>query len=364
MVHFWLRHETKPLEKRTLFPPETARSLLEAGFKVTVERSPDRCFKDEEYEAVGCTMAETNSWATECPADAVVAGLKELPESDDPLVHGHIMFAHCFKEQHGWKELLQRFDKGHGKLWDLEFLTHENGRRVAAFGFSAGFVGMAVGLLSWCDQQTPAGTPKIDLDYCDTFDDLVKFVRGHMERVAPGRLPRAMIIGALGRVGSGATSCALKCGIPEADLARWDMAETKKGGPFPEILDYDVLVNCIYLTGPTAPFITMDMLKEKKDRKVSVVVDVSCDYTSPYNPLPIYHSSTSFQQPTVRVLEREDGMPPVDVVAIDHLPSLVPRESSDEFADAMLPHLLQFPDSDVWKRALDLYEKKIALSRK
>lgn len=50
--------------------------------------------------------------------------------------------------------------------------------------------------------------------------------------------------------------------------------------------------------------------------------------------------------------------PHVDVIAIDHLPSLVPSESSKEFVDALLPHLLQFPASPVWEGALRLFEEK------
>ena len=30
-------------------------------------------------------------------------------------------------------------------------------------------------------------------------------------------------------------------------IAEWDLDETKLGGPFKEILDYDILVNCILL---------------------------------------------------------------------------------------------------------------------
>jgi len=30
-------------------------------------------------------------------------------------------------------------------------------------------------------------------------------------------------------------------------IAEWDLDETKAGGPFKEILEYDILVNCILL---------------------------------------------------------------------------------------------------------------------
>ena len=32
------------------------------------------------------------------------------------------------------------------------------------------------------------------------------------------------------------------------DIVKWDMDETAKGGPFQEILDVDIFVNCIYLS--------------------------------------------------------------------------------------------------------------------
>lgn len=47
--HLWLRAETKPMEHRAALTPSTAKELLDAGFKITVERSDQRIFDDEEY---------------------------------------------------------------------------------------------------------------------------------------------------------------------------------------------------------------------------------------------------------------------------------------------------------------------------
>jgi hypothetical protein len=77
----------------------------------------------------------------------IILGLKELPEDDFPLSHTHVYFGHCYKNQEGWKDLLSRFHRGNGRLWDLEFLLDDNGKRVAAFGRSAGFIGMAIGIM-------------------------------------------------------------------------------------------------------------------------------------------------------------------------------------------------------------------------
>jgi saccharopine dehydrogenase (NAD+, L-lysine forming) len=49
--HLWLRCETKPLEHRAALSPNTAKILVDAGFKVFVERDQQRIFDDSEYEA-------------------------------------------------------------------------------------------------------------------------------------------------------------------------------------------------------------------------------------------------------------------------------------------------------------------------
>jgi saccharopine dehydrogenase (NAD+, L-lysine-forming) len=80
------------------------------------------------------------------------------------------------------------------------------------------------------------------------------------------------------------------------------MAETAKGGPFQEILEVDIFVNCIYLASKIPSFITQEqIIAAGKRRQLSVVVDVSCDTTNPFNPIPIYKVNTTFSEPTVAV---------------------------------------------------------------
>ena len=55
------------------------------------------------------------------------------------------MFGHAYKGQPDGQKLLSRFAAGGGILYDLEYLTDETGRRVAAFGYWAGFAGAAFG---------------------------------------------------------------------------------------------------------------------------------------------------------------------------------------------------------------------------
>ena len=44
-VHLWVRHETRETERRTPLIPADARRLVDLGFTVTVERSPQRIFE-------------------------------------------------------------------------------------------------------------------------------------------------------------------------------------------------------------------------------------------------------------------------------------------------------------------------------
>lgn len=106
----------------------------------------------------------------------------------------------------------------------------------------------------------------------------------------------------------------------------WDREHTAKGGPFPELLHQDILVNAIYLNPALrlSPFLTKGMIDHSTDRTLSVFSDVSCDVTNPHSVFPIYDHLTSFANPTICVAEKPV---PLEVIAIDHLPSLVPRFS-------------------------------------
>ena len=166
-------------------------------------------------------MVEWNTWP-QAPLSDPIIGLKELPPNDtSALPHTHIMFAHCYKEQGGWIDVLQRWDEGQpsGMLYDLEFLQDESGRRVAAFGYHAGFAGAAVGALALVKQVESEGE-KERLGVLKPYpneDELINYVKGEMGRVEAklGRKPRALVIGALGRCGRGAVDFFKAAGFEE-----------------------------------------------------------------------------------------------------------------------------------------------------
>jgi saccharopine dehydrogenase (NAD+, L-lysine forming) len=289
-------------------------------------------------------------------------GLKELPEDSFTLKHTHVQFAHCFKNQGGWQDVLSRFSLGGGTLLDLEFLTDDSGRRVAAFGYHAGYAGAALAIEAWAWQiNNPSSKSFPGVKPYANQDLLRDDVRSRMAEgeAKAGHKPRVLVIGALGRCGSGAVDLCREAGIPEDSILKWDMAETAKGGPFTEIVESDIFVNCIYLSSPIPPFLNDESLASPS-RRLRVVCDISCDTTNPHNPIPIYTENSTFSAPTLPV--KVPNEPPLTVISIDHLPSLLPRESSEAFSLALLPSLLQLKDrgsSTVWKQAEQLFKDKV-----
>lgn len=348
MTHLWVRAEQRPNEERAGLTPEGAAALIAAGIKVTVEESSVRAIPLRGYMDAGCAIAAENSWPN-APLDAIIFGLKELPEDGTPLPHRHIMFGHAFKGQYSGKALLERFKAGGGTLYDLEYLVDETGRRVAAFGYWAGYAGAAVTLKAWATQQRgalcgPVGVYK-------NKDALIADLGGELDALNADR-PRAIVIGALGRVGTGAADLCEAMGV---DVTKWDMAETSTGGPFPQILEHDLFLNCILARPGTPVFVPREALTA--DRRLTAIGDVACDPDSDYNPVPVYDRATDWDAPALRVADN----PVLDVMAIDNLPSMLPLESSQDYAAQLLPSLLTLTDltAGVWGRAEGTFREHV-----
>lgn len=341
--HLWMRHEARATERRAPIVPADVRRLVASGLRVTVERSPQRVFEIEDYAEAGAEVAQTGSWP-EAPEDAYVLGIKELPDEPGSLRHRHIYFAHAFKGQSDAAYTLDRFREGGGRLYDVEYLTDERGHRVVAFGYWAGYVGAALGALQL------AGTLKWPLTPTDkpTLD---------AQLVGAG-LPMdtsTVVTGARGRSGTGATDALTIAGL---EAGRWDRAESRAYDPA-RLLEHDLLVNCVVTTVPTTPFVTSDDLS--RTRRLHLISDVTCDVTSATNMLPVNRAITAWEDPVRRISDESGRW--LDVIAIDNLPSLVPREASQTFSADLTPHLLGLADSPPvgpWQAAADAFDKAVA----
>lgn len=345
MTHLWVRAEERENEQRVGITPAGVSKLMAAGMQVTVEDSPTRAIPLDRYASTGAAIAPAGSWRN-ASDDVIVFGLKELPDDGVPLQHRHIMFGHAYKGQPAGQRLLKQFKDGGGTLLDIEYLTNTDGRRVAAFGYWAGYAGAAVALQCWAAQQQGA-IPGPVQQYPSAQDMLIDL---QSRMITSKEKPSALIIGALGRVGTGAADL---CELMGVNVTKWDMAETAHGGPFPEVLAHDLFFNCI-LAHPGTPVFVPNSAKVA-DRKLSVIGDIACDPDSDFSPIKVYDRVTTWNEPALRV----HSDPILDVTAIDNLPSMLPVESSEDFAEQLLPTLAQLgADKDgVWTRAKGLFDK-------
>ena len=347
MLHLWIRAEQRKNEKRVGLTPQDASKLICEGVKVTVEQSADRIISTEDYHKVGCKIANQHSWPR-APKDAIILGLKELSDDVERLEHKHIMFGHAFKGQTSGLKLLKRFKAGKGLLYDLEYLTDPEGRRLAAFGYWAGYAGAAVSLKAYADQQNTKGICG-SVSVFENKEKMANDISNAFVNVE-NKYPKTLVAGALGRVGTGAIDFCEALGLK---VTKWDIEETKNGEPFPEILEHEIFLNCI-LAKPGAPVFVRNKYLSSI-RKLRIIGDISCDPDSSFNPIPIYNSPTNWAVPVIRVNTSQI----LDVMAIDNLPSLLPYESSVDFSKQLLPLLfdLNEPIKGVWKRAEETFLK-------
>ncbi len=333
--HFWLRAESKENEFRRALTPQDCKKMLEHGHSITVEDWQDSIIPTQDYQAAGCSIAPAGSWV-DAPSDTIIVGLKALPHDISTFNHTHIYFSHSYKEQDGWKELLGKFKAGGGKIIDLEYMVDERGRRVAAFGYWAGYVGASLGALFDYTDKEQVDQAVSELNRHQNFnrkEELIKFI----EKFKPEQKRKAIIIGSLGRSGRGATEALTALGY---QLTKWDIEETKKGGPFTEILDHHLFVNCVLAMHPMPPFITHDLLKE--NRVLNSISDVSCDPDSDCNMVPLYKVATTLEQP-FHLIPSASGE--IKLIAIDNLPSILPYESSTDFSTQLHPYLVNYDEN-------------------
>jgi len=323
----YLRAETYPNEYRVPLVPCDVKILISQGHTVYVESSQSRFIPDSEYAAVGALIRRSPWW--EESSETLIIGLKTLDNLEKLNKHKHIYFSHSYRDQSGAKTILTAFAKSSSILYDLEYFHTPTGSRVLAFGVYAGKVGAALGLSQ--HYKRSHGEPDIqELKPWPSY-------RAMMESCKSAN-PRILIIGT-GRCAQG-----VKDVLEEGCLA---YTQIGKDVVF-DMKAYDIVFNCILLD-PSYNHIWIkpsDLIT-----KPLLIVDISCDYSKPNNPIALYHTATTFYAPVFNYNEY------LSIIAIDNLPSLLPRDSSTEFSNRLTELLLHYDDSS-WKNNLATYYDK------
>ncbi len=381
------REDKNEWERRVPLTPGHVRSLVLQGLQVVVQPSTIRIFRDEEYIQAGATVREDLSGCN------IVFAVKEIP-ADFFCDHGtYMFFSHTFKGQPYNMPMLRQLIERRATLIDYEKVTDDQNRRMIFFGNYAGTAGMfetfyTLGKrLAWEGTPTPFADLKRPLEYSG-LDEARAALRAAGEQMAREGLPESLgplVVGftGYGNVSRGAQDIFGLVPheiIPPDELDAWmksgkasnrklygvvfyekDMVRPRNGGAsfdlqqyyrepekyesrFEEYLPHlTVLVNCIYWDARYPRLLTKDWVRRAwsaEKPRLRVIGDISCDIegsvectvkaTEPGDPIFTYLA------PDGRVVSGWEGNGPV-VMAVDTLPSELPREASISFGDMLMP---------------------------
>ncbi len=335
-----LRREIKLNEYRVPLVPLDCKKLIERNIIVYVEKSNNtRCYSDIEYLQNGCNLIETYTSLPYNKDEMLIVGLKELENIHNIYSYNHLYFSHTFKNQTNSREILNRFKSSGGTIYDLEYFTDDNNKRLFAFGYYAGIAGCYLGLLQYYYKSQ-----LLSINNIMPFKSL-KLLFEHIkkEKSYVYIQPSIAIIGN-GRCAAGCIALLNQLHLSHKVFTRGTILD------YSILSRYNIILNCILIDSKIDPFITNETIDRFTNTRV--IVDISCDYNNIYNPLPIYNYSSTFIDPIIKI---NDTM---DIISIDNLPTLLPRESSSAFSSKLVEIIIS-NDKNVWDKVRNIFLDKI-----
>ncbi len=388
-----IRRETKPGERRTPLTPTAVKQLKEEhSIQTILQPHEKRAFSDEEYKEEGALINEDLS---DC---SVVFGIKEMDLDIFLPDKAFMCFHHVIKGQESNMPMLKHIMKTGSTMLDYEKVTDDKNRRLIFFGRHAGYAGMIDTLHGFglrLKEMEGLDSPFLKIKQsCDYFD--LKEAKEEITKVAEiikkDGLPDNLFPLVFGFLGYGNVSqgaqmildllpvkviapdeLAELCACPDVDECKttiykvvfkeedmvkpkdasakfvlqdyYDHPEKYEGCFAEEYLEHiTVIVNGAYWSDKYPKSITKEDIKElycgDKEPRLRFIGDISCDVEGgveatvriSYIERPFFCYDPEEDTATDGV----KGSGPA-ILAIDHLPTEIPRDASDYFSNTLLP---------------------------
>ena len=401
-----IRHEDKyVMERRAPLTPKHVERLINTKkLDIVVQTSPKRIFKDEEYIKAGAVVADN---LKNCD---VIFGVKEMPESFFETGKTYIFFSHVIKGQSYNMPMLRKMMEMKCNLIDYEKVIDEQGKRLIFFGRYAGLAGMINSLWSLGLRLKEYGydTPFLKITQARHYNSLAEArdaISMVGQEIAEKGLPRELrpftvAFTGYGNVSQGAQEILGLLPVKEISPAKLlelekrahlpnnliykvvykeaDLVEPVDAGAEFDLHDYysnpqhyrstfgqylphiSMLINCVYWDARYPRLITKDQLaglfREGKP-KLTVVGDISCDVNG---SVEFTEKATEIEDPifvyepflqSISMGHQGNGML---VMAVDILPSELPRDSSYGFGDVLINFVKSIADCDFSEEYEDL----------
>jgi len=338
----YLRAELNKFEYRTPLIPNDVNKLINNGFIVFIESSKYRIYKDDDYKREGAIIT-SNKWYNSIFNDALIIGLKEIDLLDKLSNHIHIYFSHSYKKQNNSQQILKRFFDSSSIIYDFEYFTDKNNKRLLSFGFYAGIVGAILGILQYYTKNVYYKNI-CNLKGWKSENNMLNDINDYVQEYLLIKKIKIVIIGYSGNCGEGVINILNKLHLPYIGIGKNDNKTNLK--------DYDIIYNCINLD-ENSNEIWFD--ENTIFNKNIVICDISCDYAKSNNPIKLYNENTTWNLPVYSYNEY------VDIIAINNLPSLLPKDSSDYFSKKCTNLLLDFDDdkNEHWINNINVFCNKV-----
>ena len=359
-----IREGKVPPDKRVPLTPKQCEALkvLYPDLEIVVQPSPIRAFKDEEYTEQGIQLSEELS---DCD---LILGVKEVNIQDLIPNKKFMFFSHTIKKQAHNQKLMRALIDKNIEMIDYELIKDKHNKRIIGFGRYAGIVGtynafLTYGLKKGLYELKPA-------NQCHDRKEM----EAEMKKISLPNDTRIVLTG-FGRVGHGAREIIDLLPITEltpeeftagkfnhpvfTQLEVEDYYARKDGKVFdkadfyanPELYkstfdrflnQADMYIPCHFWSS-RSPFIVTNEDLKRKDLRVSVIADISCDTEGPIASTiraskiadPIYGYDPQTEQ---EVDFRNPNA--IAVMAVDNLPCELPKDASENFGNELLKHVL------------------------
>lgn len=398
-VKIGIRHEDKyAMERRTPLTPDHVKKLIRNHqLEIAVQSSSKRIFADAEYREAGARVTDN---LKDCP---IIMGVKEMPASFFEEQKTYIFFSHVIKGQPYNMPMLRRMMEKKCNLIDYEKVADDQDKRLIFFGKFAGLAGMINSLWSLGQRLKEQGlteNPFLKIKQSYRYDSLAEARKeisevGHeiAEKGLPKELqPLTIGFTGYGNVSVGAQEIAALLPVKEISPGELLHLEQRKDLPtnliykvifkeehiskpknsahsfelshyyqHPEQYENDferylphltVLMNCMYWDDRYPRIFTRDFARKlyaQGEPKIKVIGDVTCD---PDGSIEFTHKGTEIEDP-VFVYHPQSGKPQMGfkgqgilVMAVDILPSELPRDSSQAFGDALINFINPIAEAD------------------
>lgn len=392
-----LRSEEKPFESRVPLVPEHIADLTaKHNIRFVVEPSNQRYLTSHDFTEVGANIQSLKGSEV-----SVILGIKEMPIDFFEKDKVYMFFSHTIKGQEDNMDMLQQILDVGATLIDYERVIDTKGRRLIYFGNWAGMAGISDTLRvlgQRLEHKGIAPNPfegmKSTID-CKDLSDLKDQFQALGKRIKEMGLPETMVPFVIGFAGYGNVSrgaqkmfdilpheqiepdrlsnipnpksnVLYKCVFKEEHM----VAPKEQGVDF-NLQDYyahgaakylgvfhkyvphmSVVLNCIYWTEKYPRLITKDFIRKHwndKNRQLEIIGDISCDVDG---AIEFTIQTTNPGNPAFTYLVEEDraetgvqGEGPV-VMAVDNLPTELPRESSTSFSETLLDYIPALAKAD------------------